>query len=132
VKRSILIRRVIFLMCCMALLILCGMLGGFDSVLKIGLFILVAVVPLVVGSVAIYRFAWHRERLTALLGAGLLGLVATFTFLLGSIFDPDSTKYSWGYLLSVSVGVGVIVFIFALAIASAYGTIFRSHGRTKE
>lgn len=124
--RNLFTRWILFVAGCIALSMVCGFFLGVETVFRFGLFLLAVVVPIIVGSLAIYRFAWHRENVAMILVAGLLGFAAFATFLLGLVFDPDSTGFSWGYLLATSLGVGVIVFIFVIVVAFAYAAFFRT------
>ncbi|MEW5870151.1 MAG: hypothetical protein AB1894_12810 [Chloroflexota bacterium] len=107
-----------------------GLLAGFDTAGRCGLFFFAALLPLLGGGVLIYRYAWYRRQwLAILLAALLLGFVAFEVSLIGVLINRAPGSMDWSQGVRDSGLVGLIAFgvgIFMLPVTLAIARFLRS------
>lgn len=90
---------------------LCGLVSGWDVLLRCMIFVCAALVPLVFGSIWIYHNFYWRPGWGILIMAVLIGLIGFEIALIGLAFNPAARDESWGLKLGEAAIVGVLGFV---------------------
>jgi hypothetical protein len=94
----------------LAILLIYGLVAGFGSALRCGVFTVAALLPLVVGIPWIYQRFWYRTWLATLLISLLVGLVGFEVALLGILTNQPPGSLDWAQALLNAGKVGGIGF----------------------
>jgi hypothetical protein len=92
----------------LAVLLIYGLIAGFGSALRCGVFTVAALLPLFVGIPWIYQRFWYRTWLVGLLISLLIGLVAFGVTLIFILINQPPGSLDWAQVLLNAGKVGVI------------------------
>ena len=99
---------------CLGITLIFGFAAGFDVGVRCGAFLFAGLIPLVTGSVLIYRNFWWRPWVGMLLMALLLGLIAFEIALMGILSNLGSLNLNWIEVLKQAGTVGLVVFVILI------------------
>ena len=131
-RSAIVVRRALAILLAVALLILCGFMASIKVAIAMIAFVLVVVIPLVVGSFIIFRQYGDRQYLGTALFAGLVGAVVAAFTLIAMLLDSRVSRYSWQYILSVASGFGATMALGCLIVTVLYSPVFRALRQLKK
>lgn len=93
-----------------------------STVLQCGVFILI---PIVTFGFGIWKINQVDEKYHRISIAGLIGLIAIETSIIGMLMDPRSVNMNFQELLLTAVAIGVASFLFVLLFLPLGIAIFR-------
>jgi hypothetical protein len=93
---------------------LCGLVSGWDAMLRCLIFLFATLIPLVFGSIWIYQNFWWRPGWGIMMMASLIGLIGFEIALMGLALNPAVRDESWGLKLGEAALVGVLGFVATL------------------
>ncbi len=109
--------------------LLCGFTVSFKVALQMWIFVLVALVPSIGGTLLVQKYFGRNEKLAFLLGAGVIGATFFITSAVGMIIDGRAS--SWRQIMSFSALVGVIGFMAVIIIVPFYSFLARKVFKTQ-
>ncbi len=124
-KTGLLRNQIIIILLTAGILTGCGWLIGLSNLLKSILFILVAAVCLIGGTLFIIGHLGHKEHLSFIILAVWYSFSFALFTLLGMLLDPRSTSFTWVYFLKVAGIVGVGTFLFIILSMPIYKAALR-------
>ena len=104
--------------------LLCGLTVSFTAALQMWAFFLAALIPMIGGTLIVYKYFWGNERLAFFLEAVVIGTTFFTTSVVGMAIDGRIS--SWRYILSFSAIVGIIGFVFVFVFTPFYQFLVRN------
>ena len=121
-------QKILLILCCVTIPLLCGILIGINNFVKLTIFILAVPLPITIGTVLIFRYFKDKKWLSLVMFALLIGFVGFEVSILSVLDNSRGQNINWIELLSNSVFIALGLFIFVIMIMPLNIWIYRIIG----